>query len=295
MELQGRVDELRRTGIHVAAISYDSQEVLSGFATRHGITFPLLSDAGSATIRRYGILNTVVEEALGSNGQDPAVRADLQMYLTTGEPAERHRGIPFPGTFILDRQGRVTSRFFEDYYWERNTVSNMLLRLGAGRSLVQATQASTMHLDLQAYASDASVALGTRFAVVAEIAPKRGMHVYAPGASNYRVVTLNLMPQPHVRMTAVLYPAAETYFFEPLNERVQVYEKPFTLSVDVIPEATAEGRKALAGKSELVITGTLEYQACDDKICYNPQSVPLTWKVALQPLVPGAPQPQQPR
>ena len=295
MELQGRIDELRRTGIHVAGISYDSQELLADFSKRHGITFPLLSDVGSATIRRYGILNTVVEEALGANSKDPAVRADLQMYLTAGEPAERHRGIPFPGTFMVDRQGRVTSRFFEDYYWERNTVSNMLLRLGTGGTPVQATQASTMHLDLKTYPSDATVALGTRFSIAADIAPKHGMHVYAPGASNYRVVTLNLVPQPHVRMTAARYPAAETYFFKPLNERVQVYQKPFTLLVDVVAEATAEGRKALAGTSELVITGTLEYQACDDRICYNPQSIPVTWKVGLQPLVPGAPQPQQQR
>lgn len=53
------------------AISYDSPEILADFGKRHGITFPLLSDAGSATIRRYGILNTVVDEALGPNGKDP--------------------------------------------------------------------------------------------------------------------------------------------------------------------------------------------------------------------------------
>ena len=106
--------------------------MLAGFSRRHGITYPLLSDVGSATIKRYGILNTVVEEALGPNGKDPRVLADLRMFATGGEPAERHRGIPFPGTFIVDRQGRVTSRFFEDYYWERNTTANILLRTGLG-------------------------------------------------------------------------------------------------------------------------------------------------------------------
>ena len=51
--------------------------------------------------------------------------------MTVTQAAERFRGIAFPGTFMVDRQGRVTSRFFEDYYWERNTVSNVLMRLGA--------------------------------------------------------------------------------------------------------------------------------------------------------------------
>ena len=277
----------------MVGISYDSQQILADFTKRNGITFPLLSDVGSATIRRYGILNTVVEEALGPNGKDPAVLADLQMYATVNQASERLRGIPFPGTFIIDRQGRVTSRFFEDYYWERNTVSNVMLRVGTAGTPIQATQVSTAHLDLRTYPSDASVALGTRFSLALDVAPKRGMHVYAPGATGYRVVALNITPQPHVRTQPLRYPASEIYHFVPLNERVAVFQKPFTLLMEVVPEATAEARKAFAGRSELVITGTLEYQACDDKICYNPVSVPLSWKVAMEGLVPGAPQPAQ--
>lgn len=195
---------------------------------------------------------------------------------------------------MLDRQGRVTSRFFEEYYWERNTVSNVMLRLGTAGTPVQATQASTAHLDLKAYPSDASAVLGTRFSLVLDITPKRGMHVYAPGAAAYRVIALNIAPQPHVRLVPVRYPASEIYHFVPLNERVPVYQKPFTLMMEVVPDATAEARKAMSGKNELVMTGTLEYQACDDKICYNPVSLPLSWKVALRENVAGAPRPTEP-
>lgn len=242
----------------------------------------MLSDVGSATIRRYGILNTVAEEALGPNGKDPGVLADLQRYVTVTQAAERFRGIPFPGTFMLDRQGRVTARFFEDYYWERNTVSNIMQRVGTAAVPVDAIQASTAHLDLKAYPSDATVALGNRIALVVDITPKKGMHVYAPGATGYRVVTLNLAPQPHVRGMPARYPPSEIYHFKPLNERVPVYRKPFTLRTEVVLEATSAARKAFAGSTELVITGALEYQACDDRICYNPESLPLTWKVALR-------------
>ena len=253
----------------------------------------MLSDVGSATIKRYGILNTVIEEALGPNGKDPAVLAELQRYVTVTQAAERFRGIPFPGTFMIDRQGRVTSRFFEDYYWERNTVSNILLRAGAAGIPIQATQVSTEHLDLKAYPSDASVAPGSRFSIALDITPKPGLHVYAPGATGYRVVALNIAPQPYVRTLPLRYPASEIYHFVPLNERVQVYQKPFTLVMEVVPEATAEARKGLSGKKELVVTGTLEYQACDDKICYNPVSLPLSWKVDLRENVPGVPQTTQ--
>jgi peroxiredoxin len=294
VELQGRVAELRSRGIGLATISYDSREALADFARRQGITFPMLSDVGSATIRRYGILNTVAEEALGPNGKDPAVLADLQRYVTVTQPAERFRGIPFPGTFMLDTQGRVTSRFFEDFYWERNTVSNILLRVGAAGTPVEAIQASTQHLDLRAYSSDTDASPGTRFSLAVNVTPKRGMHLYAPGAAGYRVISLNIEPQPHVRVLAAKYPPSEIYHFVPLDERVPVYQKPFTLLTEVVPEATAEARKAFAGMSELVIRGTLDYQACDDKLCYNPVSLPLSWKMSLRPNVAGAPPPTPP-
>ena len=229
-------------------ISYDSKEILADFSARNGITYPLLSDVGSATIKRYGILNTVADEALGPNGQAPAVLADLRKYVTVTQASERFRGIPFPGTFIIDRQRRVTSRYFEDFYWERHTVSNILLRVGTAGAPIQATRVSTAHLDLKTYPSDASVALGTRFSLTLDVTPKRGMHVYAPGASGYRVVTVNIAPQPHVRTRPVRYPASEIYHFVPLNERVPVFQKPFTLLVEVVAEATAEARTALAGR-----------------------------------------------
>ena len=253
----------------------------------------MLSDVGSATIKRYGILNTVADEALGPNGNDPAVLADLLKYVTVTQASERFSGISFPGTFIVDPQGRVTSRFFEDFYWERHTVANVMLRVGTAGTPVQATQVSTAHLDVSAYPSDTSVSLGTRFSLALDVTPKPGMHVYAPGAADYRIITLNVTPQPHVRIEPPRYPASEIYHFVPLDERVPVFQQPFTLQTEVIVEATAEARKAFAGKDELAITGTLEYQACDDAICYNPVSVPLSWSIAMEERVPGAPRPSR--
>jgi hypothetical protein len=52
---------------------------------------------------------------------------------------------------MIDWQGRVTSRFFEDYDWERNTMSNIMLRAGTTATPVKAMRASTEHLDVTAY------------------------------------------------------------------------------------------------------------------------------------------------
>ncbi|MDA2932837.1 redoxin domain-containing protein [Acidobacteria bacterium AH-259-D05] len=277
----------------LVTISYDSSEILADFAQRHGITYTMLSDPDSATIKRYGILNTVVDEALGPNGDDPEVLADLEMYVTVTQAGERFRGIAYPGTFMLDPEGIVTARFFEDFYRERNTVANIMLRLGADRSFVQGTEISTAQIQIKTYPSDSVIALGERFALAVEITPLPNMHVYAPGAEKYRVVTLQIEPQPFVRLLPIRHPASEIYFFEPLNERVPVYQKPFTLLQEVVPESSRDARAAFQGKDTLTLTGSLEYQACDDRVCYNPMSVPLSWTVEIKPFVPRqARQPQ---
>lgn len=255
--MQSRVSDLRAKGLGLAAISYDPVEILAAFSRQREITFPLLSDTGSATIKAYGILN----------------------------PDPSRAGIPFPGTFILDRQGKVTSRFFEDSFTERNTVASLMVKLGGKRAPVAGTRVSSAHLNLTTWPTDSTIAPGNRFSLVFDIVPGPGVHVYAPGAKGYRVVAVNIAPQPNVRLLPVQYPASQAYFFKPLNEHVPVFQKPFSLVEDVVLEATQQAQAALRGKDHLTLTGTLDYQACDDKRCFDPVSVPLSWTLSLRPLI----------
>ena len=88
-----------------------------------------------------------------------------------------------------------------------------------------------------------------------------------------------------MRVLPLKYPASQIYFFKPLNERVPVYEKPFTLVQELILEGHPEAQAAFRGEDSLALTGTLNYQACDDKVCFNPTSIPLTWTLSLCPLI----------
>ena len=283
--MQGRVTELQAKGLGLAAISYDPVDTLAAFSRQRAITFPLLSDPGSETIKRYGILNTVVDEALGPNKDDPAVKEETQKYVSAVGVNPIMKGIAFPGTFIIDRKGRVTSRFFEDFYVERNTVSSLLVRAGVYGTSVTATKVSGAHLDLTTYPSDPAIAPGNRFSLVLDIKPGPGIHLYAPGAKDYRTIALNIAAQPGIRVLPVQFPASRTYFFKPLNEHVPVYQRPFTLVQEVILEGTQQAQAALRGKENVTLTGTLDYQACDDKQCFNPASVPLSWTLTLKSLI----------
>lgn len=98
--------------------------------------------------------------------------------------------------------------------------------------------------------------------------------MYAPGTHDYRVVQLTVDPQPWLRAHDTRYPASEIYHFKPLDERVEVYSKPFRLIQDVTMLASPEMQKLLATMPSVTITGQLEYQACDDEICFNPARVP---------------------
>ena len=109
------MQQLSDQGIGVAAISYDSEEVLADFAQRRGITFPLLSDDDSEVITEFGILNTVAYEMQGPNRDDPEVVADVAKYVSVFGAPPMIAGTPFPGTFMVDRRGasrRDSSRSF---------------------------------------------------------------------------------------------------------------------------------------------------------------------------------------
>jgi hypothetical protein len=88
-----------------------------------------------------------------------------------------------------------------------------------------------------------------------------------------------------VRVLPARYPDSQIYFFKPLNERVPVFQKPFTLVQEVILEGTPQAQAAVRGKENVTLNGTLDYQACDEKQCFNPVSVPLSWALTLKPLV----------
>ena len=69
-----------------------------------------------------------------------------------------------------------------------------------------------------------------------------------------------------------------------LNERVEVFQRPFKLTQDVAFDASPDARKALASVETVSVTGILEYQACDDTTCGLSKAVPITYSVTVRQL-----------
>jgi hypothetical protein len=256
VELQQNLEKVRKQGLEVAAISYDSQAVLKDFALRQKITYPLLSDPESKVIRAYGLLNQSVS------------------------PNTPQFGIPHPGTFVLDTNGVVTSKHFEEDYRQRSTASDILVREFGSKAGGPVQTVETKHLKLSSSASETVLRWGERIALVLEIDLKRGMHVYSPGVTGYVPIEWKVLTTPGFKTYPTAFPKPETLYLKAIKETVPVYKGRLRLVQEISVGTDAQVKPLLDSDANLTIEGTLRYQACDDRICYLPQTIPLKWKFA---------------
>jgi hypothetical protein len=150
------------------------------------------------------------------------------------------------------------------------------------RSAASSSHFTTSHLTIDVSASESTLAPGNRVSLLLDIVPRRRMHVYAPGATGYRVIELAMSPAAGATYQPVKYPPSEIYEFVPLRERVPVYQKPFQLVQPVVLDGSPEGATRLRKANPLTINGTLNYQACDDRICFAPVSVDVAWTFTVK-------------
>ena len=143
---------------------------------------------------------------------------------------------------------------------------------------------TTMHLSVITSLNAADVAPGQRLALAFVVTPKKAMHVYAPGKHDYQVIAVKLDPQPWLKVLPTSYPPSEIYHFKELNEKVETYGKPFTLVQNLTVLATPEAKKAFAASPTAKVSGRLEYQACDETVCYAPTKVPFGFTVNVKEL-----------
>ena len=117
---------------------------------------------------------------------------------------------------------------------------------------------------------------GGLFSVSVRIVPNPGIHVYAPGNPDNIPVSVSVMPQAGLTTEPPKFPKAEDFFFGPTAENLKVYTKPFVVTVPM-----KLGSAATRDAHEVTVAGAVRYQACDDRVCFPPQSAPFEARVAL--------------
>ena len=260
MELEQNADRIRLQGLGIVAISYDSVDATRQFTERAHLSFPLLSDTDSAVIKHYGILNDTVD------------------------PKSAFYGIPYPGTYLVDAKGVITAKYFEDDYKSRDTSASILLRQ-FGLNPVPAHQpVSAKHIGLSTSATGTEARTGQRITLTLDADLAAKMHVYAPGVKGYIPIGLTFDKTAGFAADAPVYPPSKMLRLPVIKETVPVFAGKFRVQQTIRMADAAELEPLLDKDRNLTVTAKFRYQACDDKECYVPETVPLTWTIHVQPL-----------
>jgi AhpC/TSA family/Disulphide bond corrector protein DsbC len=254
VELARQADKFRARGIEVASIIPEPPDVLLAFARKHGLGIPLLSDEGAAIIRRAGLLD---------------------------ETAGGGKSVPYAGSLMLDAEGRVVSRFFEEETENRRTAGSILA--AQGESGLRPRQVAATHFTAEASVSNDVIAPGQLLTLIVDIEMKPGFHAYAPGAAGYRVIDVTLDESPLWQPHPTRVPPGHPERLAGSREPVPVLEGRFRVLKDVTQLFRA-GLPLLKDQPQVpvAITGRLEYQVCSATVCYPPSSLPLRWDLGLR-------------
>jgi hypothetical protein len=257
---------LEAEGIALFAISYDSVEILRGFADKHGIRFPLLSDEGSRVIRELGLINEHVQE-------------DHAVYGI--KPSPRHVDLPYPGVFVLDKAGTIAKKRFHTSYRERDTGGALLATtLGILASPAQASFATPSEsVVVRAWLDSPTYSFFQRLHAHVELRVAPGFHVYGvPTPAGMLSLSARVAPIDGLEVGPASWPAAHTHHLEDLGEETGLYEGTIHGSLP-LTFAAAPG----AGDHEVKLE--VRYQACSDAVCLPPSTVQLSLPVREVALV----------
>ncbi|HTX33785.1 MAG TPA: protein-disulfide reductase DsbD domain-containing protein [Bryobacteraceae bacterium] len=287
VELQHDAYLLRRAGLGLAAISYDSAGVLSDFAKRKSIAFPLLSDYQSETIRAYGLADRQYKKGMGLDVDRKIVYPDsfgkVPVY-----------GLSYPAVLVLARDARVKWRFVSEGPELRLTGAAILEEAVGGIADEIRTPVASRNIQVTATATNTAVGLGNRIRIAVELKIPKGFHVYSPDvAGGYKGVSWQMDPSDCLEIGQPVYPKPVWKRMESTGENLPVYEDTLRISraLSVKPGYVPSDPSVyklfchlcLDPTSHIKASGVLKFQACDEQRCYPPQTVLPQWRFQFLP------------
>jgi peroxiredoxin len=264
VELQASLPEYERNSIAVFAVSYDPVDALQAFGEKYGIAYPLLSDEGSHVIRRLGLLNEQLQEHHAFYG---------------GQARDDQWGVPYPGAFVLDEQGIVVEKRFEDSYRERETAVGILEAAFGERSSEHgaASRADLPGVQVRAYLDSPTYRSMQRLRLTVELAIAPGLHVYGqPIPDGYVPLSVEIDPIDGLVVGEPELPAPSPFAVAGLDEQFQAYDGTVSIAVP-LTFGQAVG--------DQTVRATVRFQACSATDCRPPTSVALTMPLSYLPHV----------
>ena len=113
--------QIERAGASLVAISPQTVQQSFFMVDQHKLRFPLLSDAGNQVARQFGLVYRVPEDQ-----QAIYRRAFVNLPFANGDDSWE---LPFPATFILDRDGTIRYAWADEDYTQRPEPQEIVQRL----------------------------------------------------------------------------------------------------------------------------------------------------------------------
>ncbi|MCH9675764.1 MAG: redoxin domain-containing protein [Gammaproteobacteria bacterium] len=272
VELQRIHEQLDDAGYKVFAISNDSVDRLSTFAAQHNVTISLLSDEDSAVIRRFGILNTLIEPHEGRS---------MKWY-----------GIPFPGTYIVGADGLITDKIFDQHHARRPSGNTLLHRVtGAippgddGNTPLDAAASADSEVTARVRLSDPHLRLEVISTLIIDVQIAAGRHIYGDGAPDEFTPARLTVTGDGIRCDPPHWPAPATLTYQALGINVPVYSENFTITVPITATSSLNRLGHGLERDAVDIQISLTFQSCDDLSCSLPSTLALPTRLPLALLV----------
>jgi len=182
-----------------------------------------------------------------------------QLRELTGQP-------PGCGWFILGPKRSIAAKYFES---GQCYTSAAILVHRFGWTPPDTAQVQGKQLTASVGASNSTAAPGERVTLTIDIELEPDMHVYAPGVDGYIPIDWKMESSGAADVHAPEFPQPEKLYLKAIDETVPAYRDHFRLIRDVTISAGASGT--------VTLDGALRYQACDDRVCYIPQTLHLHW------------------
>jgi hypothetical protein len=191
--------------------------------------------------------------------------------------------IPLAGYYVVDPQGVITYQVFGEVEHGnpgRSTPLGLLAKLFPDTLTLGDQELDATHAKIELTQSDLEARWGSRIVLRVGMDIPKGFHTYAPDVTGgYRPIKLEIAETPSYTPThRVDFPKARVISIPDLGENLPVFEGKFGFTTEVGIKWPEFERANKDQKShDLQIKGNLSYQICNDKICFPPETTPVSW------------------
>jgi hypothetical protein len=224
----------------------------------------LLSDIDSEVIQQYQILNTEVSFD------------DAFLY-----------GIPFPGVYVADEDGRIVAKFFHDTYKKRDSPE-ILIDAALGKIILDddAPRVTGGDEDVRVSATihggKGSIRQGIIRKLVVRFELAEGLHIYGEPVPEGMVATqVSVQGPPGFTVLEPILPPTEKLHLAGMGIDLEVWSGTVDIAVPFYPKGELASETRPLDAEEAKIEVQVRYQACTDNECLLPKTETFELRLAL--------------